>query len=583
MTRKTLGELFAIMSVIVFSAPREAASITLRIDTIGGTIEAEVSHCRATTDLVAPQALPRSRFRPPSIFSAPLPSGSGARALAVAGAFTAIADDATAASWNPAGLIQLERPEASWVLRFSRQEDVYHSSAESFRVKDSEYDSWGVNYVSLVLPFSFRKRNLVFSLNFQEAYDFRQSFSAQLDSTTDERYEDRASSAHKEIRTQHLHQGIVEVDLTTEVHTEHSSFLQQVIRSATTADIDFQQRGLITAVSPALCMEVTPKLSLGLTINFYRIGCSGEDEIRSKTRAAYSGKISNHSEITDRLVSTGTYHYVGTVDFGPPYPPVPISGGGSIPRFEDESHEQKDSSAWVDGIVEEECVFRDLNGVNATIGVLWTVSRKLRLGATIDLPWTADAEQSKRLTHKYAFQSPDRKKTILSGTLEDYSTENVRLRFPLFWAVGGVWHWNDHWYTSLDVSCTHWSDFAYKAGESEWMNPLDGTSQGQHPIDDCWAVRLGNEYLILLPRTEIALRAGVAWEQRPDLQHPDEYWILSLGSGISLGRDPGKMIIDISYAFSRGEDVGRSLVPSHGGVETDVEKHEIYLSSIWHF
>ena len=39
--------------------------------------------------------------------SSPNPVGSGARALGMGGAFIAIADDATAASWNPGGLIQL--------------------------------------------------------------------------------------------------------------------------------------------------------------------------------------------------------------------------------------------------------------------------------------------------------------------------------------------------------------------------------------------------------------------------------------------------------------------------------------------
>jgi long-subunit fatty acid transport protein len=41
--------------------------------------------------------------------------GSGARALGMGGAFLARADDATAASWNPAGLSYLRLPEASFV------------------------------------------------------------------------------------------------------------------------------------------------------------------------------------------------------------------------------------------------------------------------------------------------------------------------------------------------------------------------------------------------------------------------------------------------------------------------------------
>ena len=42
--------------------------------------------------------------------------GSGARAAGMGGAFTAVADDATAASFNPAGLAQLVISEASLVF-----------------------------------------------------------------------------------------------------------------------------------------------------------------------------------------------------------------------------------------------------------------------------------------------------------------------------------------------------------------------------------------------------------------------------------------------------------------------------------
>ena len=50
-------------------------------------------------------------------FSAPssVVQGSGARAFGMGGAFLARADDATAASWNPAGLSYLRRPEVSVV------------------------------------------------------------------------------------------------------------------------------------------------------------------------------------------------------------------------------------------------------------------------------------------------------------------------------------------------------------------------------------------------------------------------------------------------------------------------------------
>ena len=55
---------------------------------------------------------------PPNINATPLPVGSGARAIGQGSAFIAVADDATAASWNPGALIQLERPECSVVYSF---------------------------------------------------------------------------------------------------------------------------------------------------------------------------------------------------------------------------------------------------------------------------------------------------------------------------------------------------------------------------------------------------------------------------------------------------------------------------------
>src|SRR6266850_5947639 len=63
------------------------------------------------------QTLPFGISLPPSLnfATSPSPVGSGARAQGQALAFIGVADDATAASHNPAGLVQLERPEVSIV------------------------------------------------------------------------------------------------------------------------------------------------------------------------------------------------------------------------------------------------------------------------------------------------------------------------------------------------------------------------------------------------------------------------------------------------------------------------------------
>ena len=140
-----------------------------QIQTPGGPITIEVTHVGPSGDLISPPAPAPLTLRPPSIFSAPLPTGSGARSLGMAGAFTALADDATAASWNPAGLVQLERPEASVVYRYSSQTADHHSDSGDFRVGSDQTDDNGLNYFSFAYPFLIKPigRYAVVSLNHQ--------------------------------------------------------------------------------------------------------------------------------------------------------------------------------------------------------------------------------------------------------------------------------------------------------------------------------------------------------------------------------------------------------------------------------
>ncbi|MDD4101393.1 MAG: hypothetical protein PHU80_02015 [Kiritimatiellae bacterium] len=73
-------------------------------------------------------------------------------------------------------------------------------------------------------------------------------------------------------------------------------------------------------------------------------------------------------------------------------------------------------------------------------------------------------------------------------------------------------------------------------------------------------------------------------QSRPAIGSPDEYWGVSLGTGFSLGRGENKIIIDIAYIYSWGNDVMGTLVPGQqDSVGTDVRRHDLYLSCIYHF
>lgn len=88
----------------------------------------------------------------------------GARSLSMGGAFVALADDATAAYANPAGLTQLTRRELSAEGRYNRYSTPYLSDAvdkgdgsfETLALHDqANSSSSGISFLSAVFPFEY--------------------------------------------------------------------------------------------------------------------------------------------------------------------------------------------------------------------------------------------------------------------------------------------------------------------------------------------------------------------------------------------------------------------------------------------
>ena len=93
-------------------------------------------------------------------------SNPGARSMALGGAFVALADDATAAFANPAGLVQLVRPEVSLELRRRQYSTPYTAggrasgaptglgidTVDGLRTSFSNETTSGVSFLSFVYP-----------------------------------------------------------------------------------------------------------------------------------------------------------------------------------------------------------------------------------------------------------------------------------------------------------------------------------------------------------------------------------------------------------------------------------------------
>jgi long-subunit fatty acid transport protein len=101
----------------------------------------------------------------------PEPVGSGARALGQS-AFIAVADDATAASWNPAGLRSLETPETSFVGAWRTTTKDYSPAGYNITTGSDHWSGAQINFMSYAQPIVVGNTRMCISVNYHQVYDF---------------------------------------------------------------------------------------------------------------------------------------------------------------------------------------------------------------------------------------------------------------------------------------------------------------------------------------------------------------------------------------------------------------------------
>ncbi|GLH74391.1 hypothetical protein GETHLI_28930 [Geothrix limicola] len=162
--------------------------------------------------------------------------GAGARAMGLGGAFIAVADDATAVSFNPAGLAQLLHPEVSFVARGTQRSVSYQDFETSNRgrvlaVGDSLVSGTRVDplFFSATAPMQIAGRNLVLQMSVQRAFAL----------------------------TDHARRDLVETP------TSSSGLPTHLVQ-------DVSQAGQIDLYSLAAAYEVSQRLLLGFSYNQWR-------------------------------------------------------------------------------------------------------------------------------------------------------------------------------------------------------------------------------------------------------------------------------------------------------------------------
>lgn len=416
------------------------------------------------------------------VASSPNPVGSGARAVGMGGAFIAIADDATAASWNPAGLTQLETPELSLVGdQVFRSEDFSSSSHPEISSR-SHIEKLNVNYFSVSYPFSLLNKNMVVSLNYQRLYDFDRSLNYRLEMSV----------------------------------PPPASLTSTQSRS-------YEQKGYLSAVGLAYAVDLTPAISLGLTVNVWtgQLGWqNGWDE-----------DYTNHS----------------------------ITTMGLTKNIEDSHITEK---------------YSHMTGVNLNLGLLWNVTEQLSIGAVLKTPFSA------KLDHQYTddWVQRDGNGNIKSSSHTSIS-EEIRLKMPLSYGIGFAWRFSDQLTIDLDVYRTHWSKYILTDGQGNKMSPINALPESRSDIRDTTQIRVGGEYLFIFPEKNliVPLRAGLFYDPEPSRGAVKDFYGFSLGTGVAYKG----FVFDVAYQvrWGRNLDTGNLIVSS----EADIIQHTILASLIIHF
>ncbi len=405
------------------------------------------------------------------------PVGSGARALGMGGAFIAVADDATAASWNPGGLIQVERPEFSIVTsRFHREEDI---DFEKTRERGGSYSvsEKNINYLSATYPFQLFRYSMAVSLNYQHLYDFTREWKFRL----------------------------------TEEAPDY--FLVK--------NRDYQQKGRLTALGLAYCVQMNPSLSAGFTLNFW------DDDLTD-----------NHWKQTYQIRETGTIM------------------GGLIP-VENEMNATHTYS---------------FKGFNCNLGVLWSPNYRLSLGAVLKTPFKADVEHKSWEHYESSLMPPE--------SIE--RTENETLEMPMSYGVGMVYKFSDDFYVSADIYRTEWGDYVSKGEDGIELCPISRLPMSESDVDATHQIRLGAEYLAINSREGyvVPVRAGLFYDPAPAEGSPDNIYGFSLGLGLT--RDEW-FSLDIAYQYRFGNDIGKSNIFQDRGFSQDLDEHTVHVSVIYFF
>jgi len=464
------------------------------------------------------------------VSGSPNPVGSGARSLGMGGAFIGVADDATAASWNPGGLIQLETPEVSLVLsgeRLSEDRTFKNNPGASGEYHVTLYD---INYFSFAYPFTWKEKNLIVSLNYQTLYNFNKTHNHDYN--------------YRSVITRRTETPMAIIDYTIDSSGPRRTLLET--------------DGYLKAISPAIAVQITPTLSLGFTLNYFHpsLGCEWDTD--------YEDHI---QEMMDIEITTS---------MKPPSPTDPMTSLTTYSNLiEARYHDEFEFESSINPLD----IFNKKTSYN--LGFLWNINQYFTLGGVFKAPFKAEVRYKESFGYSYYSENIDDPTDMVMDDVPFATVvdEIQEMEMPASYGLGLACRFSDQFSMDLDIYRTDWQNFLLRQANGRELSLITGQEISRSSTDPTHQVRLGAEYLFMIrDKYIVPLRAGLFYDPEPTEGNPDDFYGLTLGGGITKG----SYVFDIAYQYRWGNGV-RKVRLLQEEIFQDVRQHTVYASLIYHF
>ncbi|KPA10360.1 Membrane protein involved in aromatic hydrocarbon degradation [Candidatus Magnetomorum sp. HK-1] len=276
---------------------------------------------------------------------------------------------------------------------------------------------------------------------------------------------------------------------------------------------DFRQKGGLTAMSLAYGVQLNTQLTLGLSLNFWDNSLS-----ENKWQQTYRNK--------------------GKV----------IHPGG-VNIYEDRQTESY-----------------TFKGKNVNLGFMYRFNSRWYVGGVLKTPFRADID----------YQQDGMYIDASGSTPKESIRKSYDLDMPLSYGLGMMIHPTDRFRLSFDAYCTQWDQFIQTDEFGIETFPITNKLMDTSDINATYQFRLGIEYLWSYKEYIIPLRSGIFYDPAPSHAKPDEFWGISLGTGLTKNHCYS---FDIAYQYRYGNDV-QTVDLGHLGFSQDVNEHSLYLSVI---